>query len=154
MPKQKSLMSMMGPFHCELVATFMASSVMPWCIAWIEMLPGMRGWMILVERRGGVGTWVVGGSGRSVSGSMTVYRGDVAIEIVCACLRRPGCMSWMVTAEVFLGGPSVGIGINGGLAYRETPGRCIGGHGIGLGLAVGSRGSSRSGSAALGLQLL
>ncbi len=24
------------------------------------MLPGMRGWMILVEHRGGVGTWVVG----------------------------------------------------------------------------------------------
>ncbi len=63
-------------------------------------------------------------------------------------------MSWMVTAEVFLGGPSVGIGISGGLASRKTPGRCIGGRGIGVGLAVGSRGSSRSGRGALGLQLL
>jgi hypothetical protein len=145
---------MMGPFHCELVATFMASSVMTWCIVWIEMLPGMRGWMILVERRGGVGTWVVGGSGRSVSGLMLVYWGGVAIEIGCTHLRRPGRMSWMVTAEVFLGGPSVGIGINGGLASRKTSGRCIGGRGIGVGLAVSSRGSSRSGSAALGLQFL
>ncbi len=110
--------------------------------------------MILVERRRGVGTWVVGGSGRSVSGSMTVYWGGVAIEIGRVCLRRPGRMSWMVTAEVFLGGPSVGIGINGGLAYRKTPRRCIGGHGIGVGLAVGSRGSSRSRRGALGLQLL
>ena len=96
------------------------------------MLPGMRGWMILVERRGGVGTWVVGGSGRSVSGLMTVYRGGVAIEIGRARLRRPGRMSWMVTAEVFLGGPLVGIGISGGLASRKTPGRCVGGHGIGV----------------------
>jgi hypothetical protein len=77
------------------------------------MLPGMRGWMILVERRGGVGTWVGGGPGQSVSGLMTVYRGGVAIEIGGACFRRPRRMSWMVTAEVFLGGPSVGIGING-----------------------------------------
>ncbi len=83
--------------------------------------------MILVERRGGVGTWVVGGSGRSVSGLMTVYRGGVAIEIGRARLWRPGHMSWMVTAEVFLGGPSEGIGINGGLASREMPGHCIGG---------------------------
>jgi hypothetical protein len=127
---------------------------MTWCIAWIEMLPGMRGWMILVERRGGVGTWVVGWSVQSVSGSMTVYRGGVAIEIGGACLRRPGRMSWMVTAEVFIGGPLVGIGISGGLASWKTPGRCIGWHGIGVGLAVGSRGSSRSGRGALGLQLL
>jgi hypothetical protein len=127
---------------------------MMWCIAWIEMLPGMRGWMILVDCRGGVGTWVVGGSGRSVSGLMTVYWGGVAIEIGRARLQRPGRMSWMVTAEVFLSGPSVGIGINGGLACRKTPGRCIGGRGNGMGLAVGRRGSSRSGRGAFGLHLL
>ena len=104
-----------------------------------------------------MGEWVLGwlvGWGRSVSGSMMVYRGGVAIEIGGACLRRPGRMSWMVTAAVVLGGPSVGIGINGGLAYRKTPRRCIGGRGIGVGLAAGSRGSSRSGRGALGLQLL
>ena len=55
---------------------------------------------------------------------------------------------------MFLGGPSLGIGFNGGLAYRKTPGRCIGGCGIGVGLVVGRRGSSRSGRGALGLQLL
>ena len=110
--------------------------------------------MILVERRGGVGTWMVGGLGRSVSGLMTVYWGGVAIEIGRARLWWPGRMSWMVTAEVFLGGPSVGIGINGGLACRKTLGRCVGGRGIGVGLAVGRRGSSRSGRGALGLQLL
>ncbi len=147
-------MSMMGPFHCVSVATFMALTVMTWCIAWIEMLPGMRGWMILVERRGGVGTWVVGWWVRSVSGLMTVYRGGVAIEIGGARLRRPGGMSWMVTAEVFLGGPLVGIGISGGLAFRKFPGRCVGWYGIGVGLAVGSKGSSRSGRGTLGLQLL
>jgi hypothetical protein len=118
------------------------------------MLPGMHGWMILVERRGGVGTWVVGGLGWSVSGLMTVYRDGMTIEIGCACLRWPGHMSWMVTAEVFLGGPSVGIGINGELASRKMPGRCIGEHGIGVGLSVGSRGSSRSRRGALGLHLL
>ena len=154
MPKQSSSISMMGPVHCELVATFMALSIMTWCIAWIEMLPGMRGWMILVERRGEVGTWVVGRSRRSVFGSTTVYRGGVVIEIGCARLRRPGCMSWMVKADVSLGGPSVSIWINGGLASRKKPGRCIGGRGIGVGLAVGRRGSSRSGRGALGLQLL
>ena len=153
-PKQSSSMSMMGPVHCELLATFMALSVMSWCIAWIEMLLGMRGWMILVERRGGVGAWVIGGSGRSVSGSMMVYRGGVVIEIGCACLRRPGHMPWMVTADVSLSRPSVGIGINGGLDSRKKPGRCIGGPGIEVGLAVGRRGSSRSGRGALGLQLL
>ncbi len=58
------------------------------------MLPGMRGWMILVERRGGVGsTCVVGWSVRSVSGSIMAYQGGVAIEIGGACLRRPGRMS-------------------------------------------------------------
>jgi hypothetical protein len=41
--KQCSLMSMIGPFHCELVETLMALRVMTRCIAWMEMLPGMRG---------------------------------------------------------------------------------------------------------------
>ena len=123
-------------------------------MACMEMLPGMRGWMILVERRGGVGTGVVGWSVGSVSGSMTVNWGGVGIENGGARLRRPGRMSWMVTAEVFLGGPLVGIGISGGFACRKTPGRFVGWHGIGVGLAVGSRGSSRSGRGALGLQLL
>ncbi len=90
----------------------------------------MRGWMILVERRGGEGTCVVGWS--AVSGSMMVYRGGGGIEHGGACLRRPGRMSWMVTAEVFLGGPLVGIGISGGLACRKTPGRFVGGHVIGV----------------------
>ena len=97
-----------------------------------EMLPGMRGWMILVERRGGEGTCVAGWSVGTVSGSMMVYRGGVGIEHGGARLRRPGRMSWMVTAEVFLGGPLVGIGISGGLACRKTPGRFVGGHGIGV----------------------
>ncbi len=67
---------------------------MTWCVACIEMLPGMRGWMILVERRGGVGSiCVVGWLVRPVSGLMTVYRGGVAIEIGGAHLRRPGRMS-------------------------------------------------------------
>ncbi len=93
---------------CISCNLYMASSVMTWCIACIEMLPGMRGWMILVERRGGVGTTcVVGWLVRFVSGSMTVYRGGVAIEIEGPRLWRPGRMSWMVTAEVFLGGPWV-----------------------------------------------
>jgi hypothetical protein len=80
--------------------------------------------------------------------------GDVAIEIGRACLPQPGCMSWMVTAEASLSGPSVGIGINGRLACRKTPGRCIGGCDIGVGLAVDRRGLSRSGRGALGLQML
>jgi hypothetical protein len=119
-----------------------------------EMLPGMRGWMILVERRGGEGTCVVGWLVGTLSGSMMVYRGGVGIDYRSSRLRRPGRMSWMVTAEVFLGGPLVGIGISGGLASRKTPGRFVGWHGIGVGLAAGSRGSSRSGRGALGLQLL
>jgi len=97
-----------------------------------EMLPGMRGCMILVERRGGEGTCVAGRSVGAVSGSMMVYRCGVGIEHGGARLRRPGRMSWMVTAEVFLGGPLVGIGISGGLACRKTPGRFVGGHGIGV----------------------
>ncbi len=97
-----------------------------------EMLPGMRGWMILVERRGGEGNCVVGWSVGTVSGSMMVYWGGVGIEHSGARLRRPGRMSWMVTAEVFLGGPLVGIGISGGLASRKTPGCFVGGHGIGV----------------------
>ena len=99
-------------------------------------------------------TAVVGTTGRSLSGSMTVYWGGVVIEIGRARLWRPGHMSWMVTADVSLGGPSVGIGINGGLVCRKSPGRCIGGSGNRVGLAVGRRGSSRSGRGALGLQLL
>ena len=132
----------------------MAFSLMTWCIAWMEMLPGMRGWMILVERHGGVGTWAVGWLGWSSSGLIMVYRGGVVIEIGRACLRRPERMSCVVTAGVSFGGLTVGIGINSGLASRKTPRRCIGGCGIGVGLAVGRWGSIRSGRGALGLQLL
>ncbi len=92
-----------------------------------EMLPGMRGCMILVERRGGEGTCVAGRSVGAVSGSMMVYRGGVGIEHGGACLRRPGRMSWMVTAEVFLGGPLVGIGISGGLFFGKRPGALLAG---------------------------
>ena len=63
-------------------------------------------------------------------------------------------MSCMVTAGVSFGEPTVRIGINSGLASIKTPGCCIGGRGIGVGLAVGRRGSSRSGRCALGLMLL
>jgi hypothetical protein len=153
-PKQSSSMSMMGPVHCELVAIFMALSVMTWCIAWMEMLPGMRGWMILVERHGGVGTWVVGWSGRSSSSSIMVYWGGAVIEIGHARLQWPGRMSCMVTAGDSFGGPTVGSGIICGLGYRKTSGRCIGGLGIGVGIAVSRWDSSRSGRGALGLQLL
>ncbi len=153
-PKQSSSMSMMGPVHCELIATCMALSVMMWCIAWIEMLLGMHGWMILVERRGGVGTWVVRWLGCFLSGSIILYRGGAVMEIGCAHLRRPGRMSWMVTVGVSFGGPTVGIGINIGLASRKTPGRYTGGCGIQVGPAVGRWGASRSRRGALGLQLL
>ena len=118
------------------------------------MLTGMRCWMVLVERHGGVGTWAICWSERSLSGSITVYRGGAVIEIGCAHLRWPGHMSCMVTADVSFGGPTVGIGINSGIASRKTPGHCIGGRGIGVGLAVGRWCSSRSGRGALGLQLL
>ena len=74
MPKQSSSMLMMGLVHCELVVIFMALSVMTWCIVWMEMLPSMHGWMILVERRGGMGTWLVSWLGLSSSGSITVYQ--------------------------------------------------------------------------------
>ena len=120
----------------------------------MEMLPGMRGWMILVERHGGWGTWLAGWLGWSLSGSMTAYQGGAVMEIGRARLRRPGRLSWMVAAGVSFGGPTVGLGINSRLACRKTPGRCIGGRGIEVGLAVGRRCSSRSGRGALGLQLL
>jgi hypothetical protein len=152
-PKQSSVMLMMGPVHCELVATFMASSVMTWCIAWMEMFPGMRGWMIMVERCGGGGTWLVGWVGWSLSGLMTVYRCGMVMEIGHTRLWRPRRMLWMITAGVSFGETTVGIGINNGLACWKPPGRCIGGCCIGVGLAVGRRGSSRSGRGALGLQL-
>ncbi len=132
MPQQISLILMMGFFHCVSVATFMASSVMMWCMACKEMLPGMHGCMILVEGRGGEGTCAAGWSVGTVSSSMMVYRGGVGIEHGGFRLRQPGRMSWMVTAEVFLGGPLVGFGISGGLDSRKTPGRSVGGHGVGV----------------------
>jgi hypothetical protein len=69
--------------------------------------------------------------------------------------------SWRLGALVYggldvcsFGGPTVGIGINSGLATWKSPGRCIGGLGLGVGLGVGRRGSSRSRRGALGLPLL
>ncbi len=54
MPKQCSLIFMIGLVHCELVATLKASIVITWCIAWMEMLLGIGVLMIWVERRGEV----------------------------------------------------------------------------------------------------
>ncbi len=39
-----------GPIHCKLVATLIASRVMMWCIAWMEMLLDKCMLMVWVER--------------------------------------------------------------------------------------------------------
>ncbi len=44
---------MIGLVHCEVVATSKTSRVITWCIAWMEMLLGIRVLMIRVERCGG-----------------------------------------------------------------------------------------------------
>ncbi len=68
-PKQTSLMSMMGPVHCDLVASLVALSCMTWLMAWSEMLPGrcvlamLPGRQVLIrciDCRGGVEDFVVG----------------------------------------------------------------------------------------------
>jgi hypothetical protein len=53
-PKQTSLMLMMGPVHCDLVATLVALSCMTRCMAWREILPGCHVLIRRIECHGGV----------------------------------------------------------------------------------------------------
>ncbi len=86
--QQCSSMSMMGPVHCELVATLIASRVIMWCIAWMDMLLGNCMLMIQVEGQGVVGNCGIGQLQHSLSGSMMLYKGAAADDVggcICFC---------------------------------------------------------------------
>ena len=97
---------MLGPVHCEPVATLYASMRITWWMACTEMLPRRRGEMKRHERRGRVvarvfgadrrsrvAIRVLGGEMRSTSGSIILDAGHAGGVIGRGRLNKPGLRS-------------------------------------------------------------